>query len=232
MEAILSSELEVQCVLIDASKPELGKIKFLAEKRGIEIRQRRAADLKKFFSTQGQGASRTHPGISAIVKKPEPQPLKNVFENASRVLVFDKISDPGNAGSLLRTAYLFGWDAVVTTKGSCDLYGHKAVRASAGAIGLIPWITGGVAKEILGYAREMDFQVFVGEPSDSKAAEFPSQKELENSKVMLVMGNEAHGPASTWPGSREIAISTKNGPIDSLSVAHSGAILLHLLRKL
>ncbi|OAD79985.1 hypothetical protein PHYBLDRAFT_163035 [Phycomyces blakesleeanus NRRL 1555(-)] len=66
--------------------------------------------------------------LFAEVKIPD-QPLPSK-ENIDRLLVFDHVNDPGNLGTLVRTAKGLGWSAGVTTTGTCDMYNDKTIRSS------------------------------------------------------------------------------------------------------
>ncbi|RCH95205.1 hypothetical protein CU097_014021 [Rhizopus azygosporus] len=56
--------------------------------------------------------------------------LKHTFEPQERMLVLDKVNDPGNLGTIVRTAKGLGWKSGIITSGTCDLYNDKAIRAS------------------------------------------------------------------------------------------------------
>ncbi|MEZ5216851.1 MAG: RNA methyltransferase [Ilumatobacteraceae bacterium] len=72
----------------------------------------------------------------AVVAMPDPD--VSVLERASFVVVADRLADPGNAGTILRSAEAAGADAVVLTAGSVDPFNPKVVRASAGALFHVP----------------------------------------------------------------------------------------------
>jgi TrmH family RNA methyltransferase len=65
------------------------------------------------------------------------------------VLVADRVSDPGNAGTLVRSAAAAGVDAISLGSGSVDAYNPKVVRASAGALFAVPIVEGSPTVEIL-----------------------------------------------------------------------------------
>ncbi len=74
-------------------------------------------------------------GFVAIAPFPQPQSL----ENKKRLLILDRISDPGNLGTLLRTALALNWDGVIFTPGTVDPFNDKALRASKGALFSLPY---------------------------------------------------------------------------------------------
>lgn len=82
-------------------------------------------------------ALETPPAVMAVFPLPERRPLGALIDVAAPdllVVYADGIADPGNMGTLLRAAAAFGAAAVVTGRGSADLYGPKVVRASMGAV--------------------------------------------------------------------------------------------------
>ncbi|HYP14408.1 MAG TPA: RNA methyltransferase [Bryobacteraceae bacterium] len=80
-------------------------------------------------------------GIMALVRPPA-WSMEHLFSGQPLVLVLDRLQDPGNAGTILRTAEAFGATGVVTIKGTVSLLNPKTVRASAGSVFRIPSVSG------------------------------------------------------------------------------------------
>jgi RNA methyltransferase, TrmH family len=97
-----------------------------ASNRNILINTVDQAIFEKLSTTE------TPQGIMAIVQIP-PTSLKQVLSK-KRIIVADGISDPGNMGTIIRTAAAFGFDGLITTPGSVDIYSPKVVRATQGAM--------------------------------------------------------------------------------------------------
>ncbi len=121
------------------------------------------------------------------------------------VVVVDKISDPGNLGTILRSAEAAGASGVVLTSGTVDAFSPKVVRASAGAIFNIP-----VYESVnLDQVGELGFKLW-GSSSHQleKSIDF-AQADLSG-RVAIVLGNESHG----------LSLNTK---LDGwLTIAHAG----------
>lgn len=154
-------------------------------------------------------------GIAAEVALPAPADLKN----STRLLILDKLSDPGNVGTLLRTALALGWDGAFLTLGTADPFNEKAIRAAKGATFRLPLKTGSweALNPLLSERRTFvaDLQ---GEPPPSCPHSQP---------IALILGNESHGPSIHAKGS---LISIPMTPLmESLNVASAGAILMHSL---
>lgn len=79
--------------------------------------------------------------VAAEVFIPKPSSL----ESCDLVIVLDGLSDPGNVGTIFRTALALGWDGVFVIEGSADPYNDKALRAARGAPLLLPWCAGSLS---------------------------------------------------------------------------------------
>lgn len=149
-------------------------------------------------------------GFAAIAPLPEPQPL----EGKKRILILDRIADPGNLGTLLRTALAFNWDGVIFTPGTVDPFNDKALRASKGALFSLPYSFNNV-KPLYTFVADLDG------PSISSIA-IPDS-------LALVLSNEGSGPGN-WENVQKVSIPMGNC-VESLNVAAAGAILLHAMRS-
>jgi len=156
-------------------------------------------------------------GWVAIAPLPQPREVAN----AKRTLVLDQISDPGNLGTLLRTAWGLGWDAVVFTPGTVDPFNDKALRASKGAPFFLPFCTK-TPEEIVGSFDN----VYVADLDGT-----PLHEVQPTTPLALVLSSEARG-LSSWAEKlgNKIQIPMHHG-VDSLNVAVSGGILLYCLGK-
>lgn len=94
----------------------------------------------------------TPQGIFAIIQKPQ-------IESSSlkQVLILDRVQDPGNVGTLIRTADAAGLDAVVMTKGTADAFSDKVLRASQGSVFHIPII---VEENIIHFIQQFEGPVY------------------------------------------------------------------------
>ncbi|MCU1375359.1 MAG: rRNA methylase [Actinomycetia bacterium] len=115
-------------------------------------------------------------------------PLADVLSSTFVVVCVD-LQDPGNAGTILRSAEAAGAGAVVLAGASVDPFNPKAVRASAGSLFHVPVVRGGDAVEVLGQLghaglRRLGTAARHGESLDDADLTGP---------VALVLGNEAHG---------------------------------------
>ena len=138
-----------------------------------------------------------------------------------KILYLDEINDPGNLGTLVRTALAFNYDAVITSKNSVSFYNEKTISASKGAIFCIDCFT----DELKSYKNTHQI-IITALAKDS----IPLDEVEVPEKFVLVLGSEAHGVSkeSILLGDRKVIIPIEN--IDSLNVAVAGGILMNKLR--
>jgi TrmH family RNA methyltransferase len=144
------------------------------------------------------------------------------------VVVLAAVRDPGNAGTVLRTADAAGADAVVFADNSVDPYNGKCVRASAGSLFHLPVVAGVPVETAIDGLRAAGLQVFAAD--GSAAADLD---ELERAGALAaptawVFGNEAWGlpPAVVEAVDRAVAIPI-HGRAESLNLAAAAAVCLY-----
>lgn len=141
------------------------------------------------------------------------------------VVVLDRVADPGNAGTILRTADALGAAGVVLTPGSVDVYAPKTVRAAVGSTYHLPVVTGVALDRLAGFARDTGRQL-VG--LDAGAARGLDALTAAAGRVVLVLGNEAHGLAPTTSALLDATVAIALHPrAESLNVAAAAAIAIH-----
>ncbi len=149
-----------------------------------------------------------------------------------RVLILDNLRDPGNVGTLLRTARSLGWSGVVLLKGTVELYSPKVVRSTAGALFHLKIVEGITAGETLNILKKVGFTVWV---ADSHSGVPPEAcRGLINqtpTKLALVIGSEASGVSQALLSQADqfVRIPLSEGA-ESLNASVSGGILMCLLR--
>ena len=138
--------------------------------------------------------------------------------NPHKVLYLDNISDPGNMGTLLRTALAFNYDLVVVSENSVSIYNEKVINSSKGAIFEIP-VKEGKLSEFKG-----THQILVTNLSKS-SIDFNKVEVKED--FVLVLGNESHGVSKDLIALADVEIIIPIKNIDSLNVAVAGGILMN-----
>jgi TrmH family RNA methyltransferase len=163
------------------------------------------------------------------VQQPEPLaaeiclPPPASFKGTQKLLILDGISDPGNVGTLIRTAAALEMDGIFLTPETCDPFNEKALRAAKGASFKIPFRHGSY-EELIALLASEKLPLWIADGKGSSESSFTTP-------FALALGNETHGvspllhPHGTFLG---IAIHPE---IESLNVSAAGAILMDRLRR-
>ncbi len=147
------------------------------------------------------------------------------IENIKSVVILDGVSDPGNVGTIIRTAAGLGIDLVVLSNDSVDLYNPKVVRSTQGALFSMKILKCDIKKLILDIKKN-GIKVF-GTALDGS---IELKKVSKPDKFAIVLGNEAQGVKEEvldlCDSKVKIEITDK---VESLNVAIAGAIVMHYL---
>jgi TrmH family RNA methyltransferase len=193
-------------------------LKSALEQRGVQLEGVDDDELAHLADTE-------HPqGVVAVVE-PRHWVLDDIAAAAgSPVVVLDGVQDPGNVGTILRSALGLGAAGVIALKGTAELTNPKVMRGSMGALFRLPTVPAEV-ETYLFWARERGIESWVA-AADSATIE-PGAARGEDAVVALVLGNEGAGvsPALQAAASRRVAIRLARG-VESLNVAVAAAILL------
>lgn len=149
-----------------------------------------------------------------------------VLAAASFAVVLDGLNDPGNLGTIMRSAEAAGADAIVLTPGSVDPYNPKVVRASAGAIFHVP-----IVEAPLEAVADAGLRL-----AGTSSHEFPGRTVVDHTEadltgpLALVMGNEAAGLPDEWydeVGPIDVWLTIRHrGRSESLNVAMAATVLV------
>jgi TrmH family RNA methyltransferase len=167
-------------------------------------------------------------GILAIVS--DPQPSFSDFRESetgqlTQVLILDRLQDPGNVGTILRTAHGAGVDAVLVTSGSCDVTNPKCLRASMGSYFHQRVVSNIPINEVQGWLKEQSIlatftTVLCNDATTHDQADLAAPH-------ALILGNEANGIGAEWSDfpTKPLTIPLAKGA-ESLNVASAAAVLL------
>lgn len=150
---------------------------------------------------------------------------KEVTSYQNRVLYLDQIQDPGNLGTLLRTASSFGFQDVILSPNSCSPYNEKAISSSQGAIFTVHLHE--AEPSILGELKEKGYQVLVTYLHGATSIENVSMQE----KLVIVLGNEARGVSEEALSHATQKVKIPMGTMESLNVGVAGGILCYLASR-
>ncbi|MBU3702575.1 MAG: RNA methyltransferase, partial [Acidimicrobiia bacterium] len=139
------------------------------------------------------------------------------------VLVLADVADPGNVGTLVRTAEAAGAAGVVVTGSSADPFGPKAVRASAGSAARVPIAEVAVMADVLQAATSAARRTVATVVAGGSA---PETIDLAD-PVCLLLGSEAHGLDDATVAACTTSVTVPMaGAVESVNVAIAGAVVL------
>jgi TrmH family RNA methyltransferase len=222
VEELLRSPLAVRGVLRTAAfegSPRSADLLDAVARRGIECVE---VDEKEFLSA----ADTEHPqGILAVADVPGGALASLTPIDPTRLLVLDAIQDPGNAGTLVRTAAALGVAAVVALPGTADLWNAKAVRSGVGAHFRLPAL----------HASPEELSAFLAGHRialwGADAGGEPVGTVTPPRRLALAVGNEGAGLGAAVRGASEKLVGLPMaGDVESLNVSVAAGILLWALR--
>ncbi|MEY8380073.1 TrmH family RNA methyltransferase [Ileibacterium valens] len=144
-------------------------------------------------------------------------------KSASRILMLENVQDPGNVGTLIRSAYSFGADCVVLSEGCADGYNPKVLQATQGALFYIPLISKEIHKAISS-CKDHDIPVFAAALHHDSIA---LSKVEHPEKFALLIGNEGQGLTKETIESADYVIHIEMSAFESLNAAIAGSIILY-----
>ncbi len=184
-EALLSGwKVELLLFTSDFIRSRRGKklVEGFREKE-IELLALRRKDLEKLSEEKNPQ------GVMAIVRKRKFLLEKTFLKNVFLLLGLDNIRDPGNLGTIIRTADSAGVDGVLLSKGCVELYNPKVVRSTMGSVFHLPLIEGLDLKEIIPVLKSSGFKIFASEVREGK----DYSKVKYPDRICLLVGSEATG---------------------------------------
>jgi TrmH family RNA methyltransferase len=224
VEALLASGLPVDGLLVTTGVREQargGALVAAAEGRGIPVSLVTEAELESAADTDSpQGVLAVAPIPERVLQAPEGP--------VSRILVLDGLQDPGNVGTVIRTAAALGVTATVALPGTVDLWNAKVVRSTMGALFVhpaVPMSWEAFAEFAATHAVPIWAADTDGVPLDQvTTASLPAH-------LALVVSNEGAGLSAQVSAAVTSRVAIRMTPgIESLNVAVAAGILLHALR--
>jgi len=161
-------------------------------------------------------------GIIGVARKQEVY-----LQGLNKVLVLDNLQDPGNVGTLLRSALAFNYNQVFISEDSVDIYNDKVIRASQGAIFKLN-IKRDSLTNIFSILRDEKFKIYVTALTNNSLF----LEDLKPSKkCALVLGNEGNGVSETSLNvADEVVKINMSSRIDSLNVSVAGSIAMYYVK--
>lgn len=164
-------------------------------------------------------------GMLAVVRLREYAPdLLDSLRPDDNILVLDRIQDPGNMGTLIRTAVAAGYKAIVAMSGTVDIYSPKVLRATAGMVFEIPVIYVPDEDTLRGLLGRSGRHVVVTDVNGG----VPYYEEDLSKGIALIIGNEGSGVSDALMEMADVRVTLPmKGRIESLNAAVAAAILMY-----
>ncbi|MDO5441352.1 MAG: RNA methyltransferase [Bacillota bacterium] len=194
-----------------------------ADKNGLAVYEVSDSVFHKLSQTENSQ------DILAVIEKPHIS-REDFFMNArsKNILVIDRVQDPGNIGTLLRTAEAAGFAGALFIKGSGDPFSPKAVRAASGSTERLPIIFAESANDALAILKTNGKKVFA---TAMNATNIYYEADLRND-VAIVVSNEGNGASKEiLEAADEILSIPMDGKTESLNVAIASGIIMFESRR-
>ena len=167
-------------------------------------------------------------GILIVIPKKEYDisDIVSAINNNEKFLVLDKIQDPGNMGTIIRSAVSFGVKNIVCLKGTVEVYSSKVVRSTMGAINKIKiyYLDLNELIELKTKFKEKNY-LFVS--TDLKGEHYLDEIK-PNKKMIYIMGNEANGVSKELSNICDFKVKIKMEEVqESLNVSVASSIVLY-----
>lgn len=149
--------------------------------------------------------------------------MKENTKITDKILILDGIQDPGNMGSLMRTACAFGFKTLFIGTGSVDIFNDKVIRSSQGAIFKLNYQFGDISE----FLNKITHKVYTTNVLEG----IPLKKIKAEDKVAVILGNEGNGVSKELQALGLDAIYIPMQNTESLNVAIAGSIIMYELSK-
>ncbi len=165
----------------------------------------------------------TPQGVLAIVRMPE-YSLEDMIEKAGTLVLLENLRDPGNLGTIIRTAEAAGVAGILLSKESVDIYNPKVIRSTMGAVYRVPFLYVEDFMELLKELSAKDVRLLASHLKGKKTFD----KADYSGKVGILIGNEANGLSDEAAElAAEKVIIPMAGSVESLNAAVAAALLMY-----
>ncbi|HET9635664.1 MAG TPA: RNA methyltransferase [Gemmatimonadaceae bacterium] len=223
VEELLRSGLNIRGVLVApqlTEAPRGANLRRQLEQSRIELAEVSEKDFRSAAETDSPQ------GVLAIADVP-PRTLDTLQLPAKcRLLVLDAVQDPGNVGTILRTAAALGASATIALPGTVDLWNPKVIRSSMGAQFHHPALHASL-EGLLTFLERARIELWAADSNGT-----PLEAQSVPPRLAIVVGNEGAGISSSIGAKAQQTIALPiSGDVESLNVAVAAGILLYELRQ-
>lgn len=222
VEELLRSDLTVRGALVApqlADAPRGQALRRQLSESKVEVTEVSEKDFRSAAETDSPQ------GVLAIGEVPRLSLDTLDVPAVCRILLLDGVQDPGNAGTILRTAAALGATATIALPGTVDLWNPKVIRSSMGAQFHHPALHAAI-EDALGFLARHSVELWATDVGGT-----PLDRQPAPARLAIVLGNEGAGISSSLRTRAQRTVSLPiSGNVESLNVAVAAGILLYELR--
>ncbi|EHK2440359.1 RNA methyltransferase [Clostridium perfringens] len=212
VEEAIKSKVSIDSIIFTESFKEKNPDLFLKINENIKLIQMNEALLKQLCSTENPQ------GIVGVINMQNKE-----LKSGELVVLVDKVQDPGNMGTIIRTAHAAGAAGIVMTKGTVDIYNDKTLRSTMGSIFYIPI----VEDDSLDFVKLLKKEGYKLVVSSLQGKNNFFEENLQG-KVMIAVGNEGNGVSDKVYDIADIKVKIPMpGEAESLNVAVATSIMIY-----
>lgn len=172
--------------------------------------------------------TQTPQGILAVVKQPKYELMQLYKGNDTHLLILENVQDPGNLGTMMRTAEGAGATGVIMTKDTVDIFNPKTVRATMGSIYRVPFYITDNLEETVNRIKSLGTRVYAA----YLGAFIQYDQANYNRGTAFMIGNEGNGLTPQAAGLADELISIPmSGQLESLNAAMAAGILMYEAKR-
>ena len=205
------------------------KTAFVSERRDVPRILPRGVELLRLTEEVFASVVETQSpqGIAALLVPPLPvvEDVIGGAEASALILIAAGLQDPGNLGTLVRSAEAFGATGVLTTPGTVSAWNQKALRASAGSLFRMPVVSAAVDE--IARLKERGVRLVAAVGAEDPGVITAQEMDLRGGCAVMI-GNEGSGLAAEWLALCDARVTIAcPGPVESLNAAVAGSLLLY-----
>ncbi len=192
-------------------------INTLAKQSEIRVLEIEEKLMKELSDTQ------SHQGVLAVIKQPRFD-WDDVVKKNGFILILDRLQDPGNLGTIVRTADAAGADGVITIKGTVDVYNPKVLRSTMGSVFEMPVLEGLEWEDVETKLKEAGYHLYATALENSVEYDAPNYL----TGTAMIIGNEANGISSEILEASDTKVKIPIiGSAESLNAGVAAAVVMY-----
>jgi len=227
LEEAVNSDVDIKLVVLNEEMLATLKIPLKeGSYKGTEV----IGMSEKLFEKLAQ--TEASQGVIGVIKKrceTQEDVEKRILSKSENVIILDRLQDPGNIGTIIRTAEASGYKGVIVLKGTADVYSPKVIRAAAGSVFRMPVLFFESPAQAMEHLKKYDKKI-VSTCFDTEKNYYDIDLKKD---IGLVIGNEGNGICRELIEGSDIRIKIPMaGTVESLNAAvAAGIVMFEAIRK-